>query len=122
MRISTAALTLAQLDSVAATVKPVRNDTAVFFNFDEASPPYQGQGLAPAGVAIASADWVVTHPPYANDGDPAKVNDTPSAAATDIALQFAGSDTRQTVSDPNGILNLDGDWTLEDLGKIQHRR
>ena len=59
VRISKAALTPAQLDSVAGTVKPVRNDTAVFFNFDEASPPYQGQGLSPAGVAISTAEWVI---------------------------------------------------------------
>jgi hypothetical protein len=116
-RISKAVLTPAQLDSVAATVKPVQSDTAVLFNFDEASPPYQGQGLQPAGVAISSAQWVIDHPPYTSDGDPAKVNDTPSGAATDLALQFDvnGADAidMAAVPDPNGVLNLNGDWTLE---------
>lgn len=112
VRISTAALTPAQLDSVVAAVKAVRNDTAVFFNFDAASPPYQGQGFPPAGVAISTAEWVINHPPYTSDGDPDKVNDTPSGAAGDLALLFGGSDMA-AVWDPNGVLNMGGDWTLE---------
>src|SRR5207244_2984078 len=91
VRISKAILTPAQLDSVAGTVKPVRNDTAVFFSFDEASPPYQGQGLPPAGIAVSSAEWVITHPPFTSDGDPAKVTDTPSGTVGDYALQFGGN-------------------------------
>ena len=96
VRISKAALTAAQLDSVAGTVKPVRSDTAVFFNFDEANPPYQGQGFPPAGVAIPTAEWVINHPPCTSAGGPkqapgpAKVTDTPSGAADDLALQFGG--------------------------------
>jgi Concanavalin A-like lectin/glucanases superfamily len=117
VRISKAALTLAELDSVVATAKPTRADMAVFFNFDEAAPPHQGQGLAPAGVAISMADWVVDHPPFTTDGDPAKVPDTPSGAAGDLALLFGGADMA-AVSDPNGTLNLDGDWTLEAWIKI----
>jgi len=112
VRISTAALTPAQLDSVADAVKPVLSNTAVFFNFDKQNPPYQGQGFQPAGVAISTADWVIDHPPHESDGDPSKVTDTPSGAAGDLALQFGGSDMA-AVSDPNGVLNLNGDWTLE---------
>src|SRR5688572_24081648 len=57
VRISKAALTTDQLDSVAATVKPTGGDTAVFYAFNEANPPYQGAGLAPAGVAVPTAEW-----------------------------------------------------------------
>ena len=55
---------------------------------------------------------MINHPPYTTDGDPDKVNDTPSGAAGDLALQFGGSDMA-VVSDPNGVLNLNKDWTLE---------
>jgi hypothetical protein len=123
VRISKAALTPAQLDSVAGTVKPVRNDTAVFFDFDKAGPPYSGQGLASADVAISTADWVIDHPPYASSGGPlpsgagpVKVNDTPSGATNDLALQFGGTTYRTDMAavwDPNGVLSLDADWTLE---------
>ena len=123
VRISKAALTPAQLDSVAGVVKPVGNETAVFFNFDKAGPPYQGQGIQPAGVAISTAEWVINHPPYASSGGPlpsaagpAKVTDTPSGAAGDLAIQFGGTASRTDLAavwDPNGALNLDGDWTLE---------
>ena len=117
VRISKAALTLAELDSVVGAVKPTRADTAVFFNFDEANPPYQGQGLAPAGVAISMADWAVNHPPFTTDGAPPKVSDTPSGAADDLALSFGGADMA-AVADPNGVLNLSDDWTLEAWIKI----
>ena len=124
VRISKAGLTAAQLDSVAATVKPVVTDTAVFFNFDEPSPPYRGQGLPPAGVAIPTAEWVVNHPPRVSAGGPnasgagpAKVIDTPSGATNDLSLQFdvagLGEADMAAVPDPNGVLNLNGDWTLE---------
>jgi Concanavalin A-like lectin/glucanases superfamily len=124
VRISKAALTLAQLDSVVGTVKPVVADTAVLFNFDEASPPYQGQGLQPAAVAIPEAEWVINHPPRVSSGGPnasgsgpAKVTDTPSGATNDLAIQFdvngTGAADMAAVPDPSGVLNLDGDWTLE---------
>jgi hypothetical protein len=112
VRISKAVLTPAQLDSVVGTAKPVQNDTAVYFSFDSGNVPYQGEGLSPAGSAISTADWVIQHPAHVTDGDPAKVNDTPSGAATDLALQFAGADVA-AVWDPNGVLNLTQDWTLE---------
>ncbi|MBI4660522.1 MAG: LamG domain-containing protein [Verrucomicrobia bacterium] len=111
-RVSTAALKPNELDSDASTVKPVRNDTAIFFDFDKGNAPYQGQGFQPAGVAVSTADWVIEHPPHESDGDPGKVNDTPSGASADRSLQFGGSDMA-AVWDPNGALNLDGDWTLE---------
>lgn len=125
VRISKAALTPAQLDSVAATVKPVQSNTAVFYNFDEASPPYKGQGLAPAGVAVSTAEWIINHPPRigasaggpkASAAGPGVVNDTPSGAANDFSVRYGSTDLSvdvATVQDPNGVLNLDGDWTLE---------
>ncbi|MCI0534280.1 MAG: LamG domain-containing protein [Verrucomicrobiales bacterium] len=125
VRISKAALTPEQLDSVAGTVKPVQGDTAVFYNFNEGNPPYQGQRLPPAGVAVSTAEWVIDHPPrigasaggpQASAAGPAVVNDTPSGAAADRAIQFGGADLSvdmAAVWDPNGVLNLDGDWTLE---------
>ena len=125
VRISKAALTPAQLDSVAGAVKPVENDTAVFYNFNEANPPYQGQGLPPAGVAISTAEWVINHPPRigasaggpkASAAGPDIVTNTPSGAAADRAIQFGGADLSvdmAAVWDPNGALNLNGDWTLE---------
>lgn len=125
VRISKTALAPAQLDSVAATVKPVVGDTVVFYNFNEANPPYQGQGLPPAGVAISTANWVTNHPPRigasaggpkASGSGPAVVIDTPSAAANDLAIQFGGTDASVDmahVPDPNGVLNLDADWTFE---------
>lgn len=112
VRISKAALTPEQLDSVVATVKPVQSTTAVFFNFDTPKTPYQGQGIAPAGKAIPTAEWVITHPPFQTDGDPTKSTDTPSKVTTDRSLQFGGADVA-VVSDPGGALNLNGDWTLE---------
>jgi hypothetical protein len=125
VRISKAALTAEQLDSVAATVKPTTSSTAVFFNFDQPSAPYPAQGLASAEVAIPTADWVVTHPPRtgasaggpkASAAGPGVVTDTPSSATTDRSIQFGSTDLSTdivTVQDPNGVLNLDGDWTLE---------
>ena len=125
VRISKAALTPDQLDSVAGTVKSVRNDTAVFYNFNEANPPYQGQGLPPAGVAVSTAEWVINHPPRigasaggpkASAAGPGVVTNTPSGAAADGAVQFGGADFSTDmafVQDPNGVLNLNGDWTLE---------
>jgi hypothetical protein len=130
VRISKAALTPAQLDSVANAVKPVQKDTAVFYNFDKANPPYQGQGLPPAGTAISTAEWVINHPPRigasaggpkASAAGPGVVTDTPSGAAGDLAVQFGGTDLSvdmAAVSDPNGVLNMDGDWTLEAWVKI----
>jgi hypothetical protein len=45
------------------------------------------------------------------------VVDTPSGAAGDSAIQFdvagVGESDMAAVSDPNGVLNLNGDWTLE---------
>lgn len=111
-RISKAVLAPDQLDSVADAVKAVQSTTAIFFNFDKASPPYQGEGLKPAGVAISTAEWVIAHPPHQTDGDPSMVTDTPSKKAGDLALQFAGADIA-VVQDPKGVLNLTGDFTLE---------
>lgn len=116
-RISTAALKPNELDSDVSTVKPVRNDTAVYFSFDKDKPPYQGEGFKPAGIAISSADWVIDNPPRETDGDPTKATDTPSGVKGDLALQFGGND-RAVVQDPNGVLNLNGDWTLESWVKI----
>jgi hypothetical protein len=125
VRISKAALTPAQLDSVAATIKPVQNDTAVFYNFNESNPPFQSQGLAPAGVAVSTAEWVIDHPPRigasaggpkASGAGPSVVDDTPSGGAADLALQLGGDDFSADmayVPDPEGVLNMDGDWTLE---------
>lgn len=117
VRISTAALKAAELDADKANVKPTGNDTVVFFDFDKASPPFQGAGRQPAGVAVATAQWIVDHPPHESDGDPDKATDTPSQAANDRALQFTGADVA-VVEDPNGALNLDGDWTLEAWVKV----
>lgn len=125
VRISKAALTPDQLDSVAGTVKAVGNDTAVFYNFNEANPPYQGQGLSPAGVAVSTAEWVINRPPRigasaggprASNAGPGVVTNTPSGALADSALQFGGTDfsvDMAFVPDTNDVLNLDGDWTLE---------
>ncbi|MGI6458295.1 MAG: LamG domain-containing protein [bacterium] len=49
-------------------------------------------------------------------GDPAKVTDTPSGATGDLALQFAPTGTisdMAVVWDPDGVLNVTEDWTLE---------
>jgi hypothetical protein len=130
VRISKAALTAEELDSVAATVKAVRGDTVVLYNFNEASPPYQGAGLAPAGVAVSTAEWVITHPPRigasaggpkASAAGPAVVTDTPSGAATDRAMQFGSTDFSADVAfvrDTNDVMNLNADWTLEAWVKI----
>ena len=132
VRISTVGLTADQLDSAADTVKPVGSDTAIFFNFDEASPPYQGQGRSPAGVAVPAAEWVMNYAPYQSSGGPrpspggpVKVSDTPSAAAGDLAVgfgvtQFGGMPAADmaAVWDSGGVLNLNGDWTLEAWVKI----
>lgn len=94
-RISKAALTVEQLDFVADTVKPVQNNTALFFNFDQGALPYQGQGQAVAGVAISTADWAINHPPWRSSGGPnasaagpLTVTDTPSAKSGDLAVSF----------------------------------
>src|SRR6185503_7049944 len=95
VRISTTSLNVDQLDSVADAVKPVGVDTAVFFNFDEGRAPYQGQGRSPAGVAITTAEWVMSFTPLESSGGPrpspagpAKAVDTPSMASGDLALGF----------------------------------
>jgi hypothetical protein len=133
LRISTAALTVDQLDSVAATVKPVQADTAVLFNFDEPTPPYRGQGRSPAGVAVPAAQWLTTYSPVASSGGPrpsgggpVKVSDTPSAGPSDLAVgfgtvQFAGAPATDmaAVQDPQGVLNLNSNWTLEAWVKIR---
>jgi hypothetical protein len=129
VRISKAALTPEQLDSVAATVKPVGNETAVLYNFNEANPPYPSAGLL-AGVAVSTAEWVINHPPRigasaggpkASTAGPAVVTDTPSGAAGDLALRFGSTDfsvDMAYVPDTNDVLNLNGDWTLEAWVKI----
>jgi len=127
VRISTAALEFDQLDSTANAVAPVRTDTAVLFNFNESRPPYQGQGRFAAGVAVATAQWVMAYTPYQSSGGPrpspngpAKLADAPSGAAGDLAVGFgvvpfgAGpAIDMAAVWDPRGVLNLNGDWTLE---------
>lgn len=76
-------------------------------------------------MAISTAEWVINHPPrigasaggpQASTAGPSVVSDTPSGAAGDRAIQFGGADLSvdmAAVGDPNGVLNLDGDWTLE---------
>lgn len=132
VRISTAGLTAEELDSVAATVQPVGADTAIFLNFDQTSPPYQSQGRLVAGT-IPTADWVINNPPFQSAGGPAPslggplpVGDTPSGAAGDLSVGFGLSLFGErpavdmaTVQDPNGFLNLNGDWTLEAWVRIK---
>lgn len=133
VRISTVALAVDQLDSVANTVAAVQVHTAVLFNFNEAMPPYQGQGRSPAGVAIPAAEWVTTYTPHDSSGGPrpspsgpARLSDTPSGAVGDLAVgfgvaNFAGAPATDmaAVWDPKGVLNLNGDWTLEAWVKIR---
>lgn len=113
VRISTAALSADELDSDASAEKPVGDNTLVFFGFDEGDEPYQGEGVEPAGVAVSTSEWILTNPLRENAGMPTRnTTNTPSGAAGDIALGFSGAQMA-VVQDPNGVLNMDGDWTLE---------
>ncbi|MFB3785994.1 MAG: LamG domain-containing protein [bacterium] len=112
VRISNAALALDQLDSVAATPKPVAASTLAYFSFDEGAIPYVCQGAASSLSAISVVDWVKTNPPKRSDGVPTIATDTPSGAAGDTSLQFTGTQIA-FVEDSNGVLNATGDWTVE---------
>jgi hypothetical protein len=133
VRISTIALEADQLDSVVNTVAPVEAYTAVFFNFDEATTPYRGQGRSPAGVAIPTSEWVMSYTPHESSGGPrpspsgpSKLSETPSGAAGDLAVgfgvaRFGGTPATDmaAVWDPKGALNLNRDWTLEAWVRIR---
>lgn len=109
VRISDDALSVDELDTDPASVKPVADSTLAFFNFDEETVPYVSQGLE---TTIAS-----TLKDYASGtaGAPQVVNDTPSGAADDFSLYFSEG-AQCSVADPNKILDVGGpgnDWTLE---------
>lgn len=112
VRISNAALKPEELDSVAKTVKAVRNDTLAYFSFDEGAIPYTSQGADPQSTAISVVDWVKKDPPKRSAGSPTIATDSPSGAANDTSLQFTGTEMA-VVEDPNGVLNLTADWTVE---------
>lgn len=112
VRISNAGLTPDQLDSEAATPKPVASSTLAYFSFDEGAIPYANQGAAAGLSAISVVDWIKTHPPKRSDGVPTIATDSPSGQTGDTSLQFTGTQMA-FVEDPNGVLNLTGDWTLE---------
>lgn len=98
-RIHMAALTVDQLDSVAATPKAPLGSTVVSFNFSESGTPFVSSGSA-ALKANPSNPYVaaLTAPKF--------VTDTPSGKANDFALSFKAGD-RVLVPDPATLLALD---------------
>lgn len=99
-RVHNVALTVDQLDSVAATPKAALTSTLVNFNFTESAPPYASTGNA---SLIAGVSY-----PYklAFAAAPTFTTDTPSGKTNDYALNFKAGD-RVTIPDPNVLIKLD---------------
>ena len=118
VRISTVALSADELDSDAASVKAVRDDTVAYFSFDEGAVPYTSEGYGePKSTAVSLRTWVIDHPPAESAGSPDISDDSPSGEAGDTSLEFDGTQIA-VVDDINGVLNFsDGDWTLEAWAK-----
>jgi hypothetical protein len=98
-RIHMAALTVDQLDSVAATPKAPLSSTVVSFNFSESGTPFANSGTAALQANRSNPYWAaLTSPKF--------VTDTPSGKTNDYALNFKAGD-RVVVPDPNVALALD---------------
>jgi hypothetical protein len=109
LRISNDALAVEELDSDAASVKPVIDSTVALYNFNEDTVPYLGEGQETT-QAITLKDYT-----SGNAGAPEIVDDSPSGAEGDTSLYFADG-AQASVSDPNRELDLGGpgkDWTVE---------
>lgn len=98
-RIHKAALTVDQLDSVAATPKGPLSSTLVAYNFSESAAPFASSGTV-ARLAKASNPYVVALV------SPVFSTNTPSGKSSDYSLSFTSSD-KLVVSDPNVALALD---------------
>ncbi len=113
VRISNAILSPDELDSDRENPNPVVDSTVAYFGFDSESGPYTSEGAEPAVTTVPLDEWVVENPPQESTGAPGIVDDSPSGAAGDTALEFSGAQLA-IVNDPEGIMNFsDGDWTLE---------
>lgn len=107
VRVHKALLTAEQLDSVAATPKPVLDSTLVAYDFNETAPPFQS-AKTPARPAIPSEDY------FAATTAPTFSTDSPTGGAGDFSMEFASAGRRVVVPDPNLAINLDpGDFTVQ---------
>jgi hypothetical protein len=99
VRVHKAALPVDQLDSIAATPKPVYDSTLVAYNFSETSLPFQN-AKQPDRPAISYNNYLekTTKPSFSTD--------SPSGLKNDYSLGFAPGQ-RVVVPDPNTILALD---------------
>jgi len=107
VRVHKALLTAEELDSVAATPKPVLDSTLVAYDFNETEPPFQS-AKTPARPAITSEEYFTT------SSTPAFSTDSPTGAAGDFSMEFATAGRRVVVPDPDMVINLDpGDFTVQ---------
>lgn len=115
VRISNAALLPDQLDSIAAAIKPVGENTVALYDFDEGNAPYGSQGAEPVRTAVSLETWIQTNVPRTNANLPTVAEDNPTGSAGDRSLSFVlDMNQRAFVPDPSGILDFsDGGWTLE---------
>jgi len=107
VRVHKALLTETELDSVAATPKPVLASTLVAYNFNETAMPFQNAAAA-VRPTITSEDY------SANNTAPVFSTDSPSGRAADYSLEYAAGGRRVIVPDPNTAIRLDnGDFTVQ---------
>ncbi|HPP00764.1 MAG TPA: LamG domain-containing protein [bacterium] len=120
VRISEGILSMADMDSDPATVKPVASTTLIYFSFDEASGNYRSQGSRPALAAVPVIDLLAQGVEYQQIPKTAEiVSDSPSGKPGDTAILFTGQEFA-LVEDPGGILEFPEDWTLEAWIKPQY--
>jgi hypothetical protein len=98
-RVHMAALTVDQLDSVAATPKAVLSSTVASFNFTESTTPFVSNGSAalkanPSNPYVAAA----TSPTF--------ITDTPSGKTGDYAMNFKSGD-KILIPDSTPLIALD---------------
>jgi hypothetical protein len=110
VRVHRALLTEDQLDANPATPRAPLASTLASFTLNEATGPYANAGTA-GGSAVAALDA------FPAPASPQFVADSPSGQAGDYSLFFDGND-RIEVPDPNLVVNLPGDFTIQAWVKV----
>ncbi|MBX3732458.1 MAG: LamG domain-containing protein [Verrucomicrobiae bacterium] len=107
VRVHKALLTAEELDSVAATPKPVLAATLVAYDFNETAPPFQS-ATSPSRPAITSEEY------FASSTAPVFSPDSPTGSPGDFSMDFTSAGRRVVVPDPNMAISLDtGDFTVQ---------
>ncbi len=107
IRIHSAVLPVEELDTVAATPKPVLTSTLVSYGFNEANGPWASAGTA-ARPTISGNAFVSELVAPVWDAD------SVSGSGTDRSLNFTTAGMRAVVPDPEGVIRfVDGNFTIQ---------